>query len=154
MTLYEIDEEILNLVDQETGEIVDIEKLELLEMERDRKISNVACWIKDLKAESDAIKAEKMNLAKRQTACENKIEQLKEYLTKALNGVKYKDARCAISYRKSESLEVDDFAIFKLPEEYIKVERSVKKTELKDAIKMGYEFEGCRLVEKNSIQIR
>ena len=154
MTLYEIDEVILSLVDQETGEVVDIEKLEQLEMERDRKVSNVACWIKDLKAESDALKAEKMNLAKRQAACEHKMEQLKEYLTKALNGVKYKDARCSISYRKSESLEVDDFAIFRLPEEYIKVERSVKKTELKDAIKMGYEFEGCRLVEKNSIQIR
>ena len=154
MTLYEIDEEILNLVDQETGEVVDIERLEQLEMERDKKISNVACWIKDLKAEADAIKAEKNALAKRQTVCENKVEQLKDYLTRALNGIKFKDARCSISYRKSESVEVDDSVIDKLPEEYIKVEKTVRKTELKDAMKLGFEFEGCRLIEKNNIQIR
>lgn len=154
MTLYEIDEEILNLVDQETGEVVDIERLEQLEMERDKKISNVACWIKDLKAEADAIKAEKNALAKRQTVCENKVEQLEDYLTRALNGIKFKDARCSISYRKSESVEVDDSVIDKLPEEYIKIEKSVRKTELKDAMKLGFEFEGCRLIEKNNIQIR
>lgn len=154
MTLYEIDEEILNLVDQETGEVIDIERLEQLEMERDKKISNVACWIKDLKAEAEAIKTEKSALAKRQTVCENKVEQLKEYLIRALNGIKYKDARCSISYRKSESVEIDDAVINKLPEEYIKVEKSVKKTELKDAMKLGFEFEGCRLIEKNNIQIK
>lgn len=154
MTLYEIDEEILNLVDQETGEVVDIERLEQLEMERDRKISNVACWIKDLKAEADAIKVEKNALAKRQTVCENKVEQLKDYLARALNGIKFKDARCSISYRKSESVEIDDSVIDKLPEEYIKVEKAVRRTELKDAMKLGFEFEGCRLVEKNNIQIR
>ena len=111
MTLYEIDEEILNLVDQETGEIIDIERLEQLEMEREKKISNVGCWIKDLKAEAEALKAEKNNLAKRQTVCENKVEQLKDYLSRALNGMKYKDSRCSISYRKSESVEVDDSVI-------------------------------------------
>ena len=119
-----------------------------------KKISNVACWIKDLKAEADAIKAEKNALAKRQTVCENKDEQLKDYLTRALNGIKFKDARCSISYRKSESVEVDDSVIDKLPEEYIKVEKTVRKTELKDAMKLGFEFEGCRLIEKNNIQIR
>ena len=154
MTLYEIDEELLSLVDQETGEVIDIERLEQLEMERDKKISNVGCWIKDLKAEAEALKAEKNNLAKRQAVCENKAEQLKEYLTRALNGMKYKDSRCSISYRKSESVEVDDSVIDKLPEEYIKVEKSVRKTELKDAMKLGFEFEGCRLIEKNNIQIR
>ena len=154
MTLYEIDEEILNLVDQETGEIIDIERLEQLEMEREKKISNVGCWIKDLKAEAEALKAEKNNLAKRQTVCENKVEQLKDYLSRALNGMKYKDSRCSISYRKSESVEVDDSVIDKLPDEYIKIEKSVKKTELKDAMKLGFEFEGCRLIEKNNIQIR
>lgn len=154
MTIYEIDEEILNLVDQETGEVVDIDRLEELQMERDKKVSNVACWIKNLKAEAEALKAEKDNLAKRQQSCEKKIEQLMNYLAYALNGMKYKDARVSVSYRKSETVEVDDMAIFKLPEEFIKVEKSVKKTELKDAMKLGFEFEGCKLVEKNNIQIR
>ena len=154
MNLYKIDEQILSLVDEETGDIVDIEALEALEMERDTKISNIGCWIKDLKAEAEAIKAEKQSLEKRQKAAENKAEQLKNYLSGYLNGAKFKDARVAISYRKSESVEVDDNAIDELPARFIKVEKSVMKQALKDAMKGGQTFEGCRLVEKQNLQIR
>ena len=49
MKLYEIDEAILNCIDTETGEIIDADQLDKLTMERDTKIENVACWIKDLK---------------------------------------------------------------------------------------------------------
>lgn len=154
MTLYEIDEAILDLVDEETGEVIDLDALAALEMERDKKISNVACWIKDLKAEAEAIKAEKMNLAKRQATCENKVEQLKKYLADALGGVKFKDSRCSISYRKSESVQLDDLALLKLPDEFVKVEKSPRLTEIKNAIKEGQSFEGVKLVTNNNIQIR
>jgi len=154
MTIYEIDAAILDCIDMETGEVVDIDRLTALEMERDQKISNVACWIKDLKAEAEAIKAEKQNLDKRQRVAENKVEQLKNYLSYVLNGTKFKDARVAISYRKSESVQCSDDAINTLPEEFIKVEKSVKKSELKEAIKNGQTFEGCEIVTKESIQIR
>ena len=66
MTIYEINEEILNCIDLETGEIIDIDRLNDLQLERDAKIENVACWIKELKAEAEAIKAEKLVLAERQ----------------------------------------------------------------------------------------
>lgn len=154
MTIYEIDAAILECVDQDTGDIIDIDRLEALEMEREQKISNVACWIKDLEAEAEAISKEKKKLAERQAACENKAASLKNYLTFILNGMKFKDARCSVSYRKSDSVEVDKEVIDKLPEEFVKVEKSVKKTELKNAMKLGFEFEGCKLVEKNNIQIR
>ena len=154
MTLYEIEESILACVDPETGDIVDIERLEELELARDTKISNIGCWIKDLKAEAEAIKAEKMNLAKRQEAAEHKAEQLKNYLSEYLAGAKFKDARVSISYRKSESVEIEDGAIEELPTRFIKVEKTVRKAELKDAMKGGQKFDGCRLVEKNNIQIR
>ena len=45
-TLYEIDEEILNCVDQETGEIIDPEKLAQLQMDFDKKVEGIALWIK------------------------------------------------------------------------------------------------------------
>lgn len=154
MNLYELDEAILKCVDEETGDIVDIEALEALEMERDTKISNIGCWIKDLKAEAEAIKAEKQSLEKRQKAAENKAEQLKNYLSGYLNGAKFKDARVAISYRKSESVELDDNAMDELPMRFIKVEKTVMKQALKDAMKGGQKFDGCRLVEKQNIQIR
>jgi hypothetical protein len=154
MTIYEIDAAILDCIDMETGEVIDIDRLNALEMERDQKVSNVACWVKDLKAEAEAIKAEKQSLDKRQRAAENKAEQLKNYLTYVLNGTKYKDARVSISYRRSESVQCSDDAINTLPDEFIKVEKSVKKTELKEAMKNGQTFEGCEIVTKDSIQIR
>lgn len=155
MTLYEIDEQILECIDEETGEIIDVEKLTALNMEREKKISNVACWIKDLKAEAEAIKNEKQNLDKRQKACENKAESLKRWLEFALAGDKYKDSRVSISYRKSESVSFsDNFNVANLPDSMKKVTIEPKKTEIKDYLKTGATIEGCSIVESNNIQIR
>lgn len=152
MTIYEIDAAILDCIDTETGDIIDIERLESLEMEREKKISNIACWVKDLLAEAAAIKTEKMNLAKRQASCEHKAAQLKSYLEYALGGMKFKDARCSISYRKSESVDVMD--VDSLPEEFVKVEKTAKLTELKEALKNGKDIPGVSLLQSNHIQIK
>lgn len=155
MTLYEIEAAILETVDEETGEIIDLERLNALEMERDRKIGNVACWIKDLKAEAEAIKAEKQALEKRQKAAENKAESLKQWLQTVLEGEKFKDARCSISYRKSERVDFSDsFDMDSLPDSMKKVTVEPKKTEIKDYLKTGATIEGVTLVENSSIQIR
>ena len=155
MTPYEINQAILDTVDQETGEIIDLDRLNALEMERDTKISNVACWIKDLKAEAEAIKAEKQVLEKRQKAAENKAESLKQWLLFALNGEKFKDARCSISYRKSERVVFDDgFCFSSLPAQFKKVTVEPKKTEIKDYLKTGATIEGVELAESSNIQIR
>lgn len=154
MTLYEIEEAILNCIDED-GEVVDIEMLEALEMERDKKISNIACWIKDLKAEAEAIKAEKQNLDKRQKAAENKAESLKGFLTRYLDGAKYKDSKVSISYRKSVSTEIaEDLDLNTLPDDCKNITVSASKTAIKEHLMAGEEIEGCTLVEKNSIQIR
>lgn len=155
MTLYEINEAIMACVDVETGEIIDIDRLNALEMERDRKISNVACWIKDLKAEAEAIKAEKQALDKRQKAAENKAESLKGWLQSILQGEKFKDSRCSISYRKSERVDFSDsFDLSTLPDSMKKVTIEPRKTEIKDYLKTGATIEGVELVESSSIQIR
>lgn len=154
MKIYEIEQAILDCIDTETGEIIDVDRLTALEMERDKKISNIACWIKDLKAEAEAIKTEKQNLAKRQQSCENKAEQLKKYLEFVLNGEKYKDARVSISYRSSTSVQVEESALNTLPDEFVKVEKTARKTELKEALESGQTFDGVSLVTNNSMQIR
>lgn len=155
MTLYEINQAILDTVDQETGEIIDIDRLNALEMERDTKISNVACWVKDLKAEAEAIKAEKQALEKRQKAAENKAESLKQWLQTVLEGEKFKDARCSISYRKSERVVFsDNFPYSSLPAQFKKVTIEPKKTEIKDYLKTGATIDGVELVPNTSIQIK
>ena len=155
MTIYEIEQAILETVDQETGEVIDIDRLNALEMERDKKISNVACWIKDLRAEAEAIKAEKQALDKRQKAAENKAESLKGWLQNILQGEKFKDSRCAISYRRSERVDFSDsFDLNTLPDCMKKVTIEPKKTEIKEFLKAGGEIEGVRIEENTSMTIK
>ena len=155
MTIYDIEAEIMDCIDQETGEIIDIDRLNALEMERDKKISNVACWIKDLKAEAEAIKAEKQTLDKRQKAAENKAESLKEWLQSILQGEKFKDSRCSISYRRSERVDfADNFNFDTLPDYMKKVTIEPKKTEIKEFLKGGGEIEGVRIEENTSMTIK
>lgn len=153
MNLYEIDNAIMECVDEETGEIFDIDKFDELSIERDVKLENICLWIKNLKAEAEALKNEKDAFAKRQKSVENKMDSLKNYLTTYLEGAKFETARVKVSWRKSESVDYDD--IYKIPDEFIKYkEPEVNKTELKKAIKDGMTFEGVRIVEKQNIQIR
>ena len=154
MNLYEIEAEMLTCI-SEDGEVIDLEKLDALTMERNSKVSNIACWIKDLKAEAEAIKAEKQNLDKRQKVAENKAASLREYLAGFLNGEKYKDARVSISYRKSTAVQIaEDMDIKRLPEEYLKITVEPSKTAIKEALTNGVAVEGCTLIENNNIQIR
>lgn len=152
-SLYEINEAILDCVDLETGEIIDEERLSELQMAFNDKVENIALWIKDLLAEAEAVKAEKNNLAKRQSVCENKAKSLKEYLSKFLAGEKFKTSKVSISYRKSESVEVTDIA--KIDAVYLKhADPTVDKTKVKKALKDGVELQGVNLVESNNIQIK
>ena len=151
-TLYEIDKAILECVDAETGEIIDDKALEELELARDNKIENIACWIKNLKADAESYKKEKEVFVQREKAAKNKAESLKRYLEMALGGEKFKTSKVSISYRKSEIVEIDE--IEKLSDEFIKIEKQADKTAIKAAIKEGAEIVGARIVENNNIQIK
>ena len=99
MKLYEIDNAIMDCVDMETGEIIDIERLSALQMERDQKIEGIGCWIKNLLSDAKALKEEKDNLAARQKVAENKAASLKEFLSKYLDGEKFKTAKDLVIFR-------------------------------------------------------
>lgn len=153
MTIYEIDQAIMNCVDLETGEIIDMEQLDKLQMERDAKIENVACWIKELKAEAEALNAEKQAFAKRQKVAENKMESLKKWLAYALNGQAFKATRASVSFRKSQKVEIAD--IYKLDENYLRYkEPEADKTAIKEALKAGKTVAGATLVENTSVIIK
>ena len=158
MTIYEIDQAIMECVDLETGEIIDTEQLDKLQMERDAKLENVACWIKDLKAEAEALKNEKQALAERQRVAENKAESLKKWLAYALQGEKFKTPKCAISFRKSEAVEVTDEGLNNLMKEHDELltykAPEPNKTKIKQALKDGLSVEGVQLVQNVSTIIK
>ena len=93
MNLYEIEKSMMNCVDEETGEIIDIEMLEQLQLEREKKIENIACWIKNLESDAEALKAEENKLAERRQKAESKSEQLRAYLDSILCGEKFETAK-------------------------------------------------------------
>lgn len=153
MKLYEIDEGILSCIDTETGEILDFDKLNALQMERESKIENVACWIKDLKAEAEALKGEKQAFDKRQKAVENKIESLEKWLIFALAGENFKTTKAVVSFRKSQKVDIPD--IYKLDENFLKyAEPTADRTAIKKAIKEGQTVEGATLVESVSVSVK
>lgn len=150
MRLYEIDYEIENCIDFETGEM-DVEKLEKLEVEKKKKVHNIGLLIKNLTADAEAFKREKLEFAKRQQVAENKIKSLKAYLSQSLNGESFEDEKVKISFRRSQAVFVDD--CFN-DERFISYEPKVDKTAIKEALKKGENIEGAEIVENLNIQIK
>lgn len=152
--LYEIDQGILECIDFETGEIIDPERLESLQMERDQKIEGVACWIKNLLSDAEAIKAEKDALADREAQCRKKADSLKKWIAESLAGQKFSTAKCAVSFRKSTKLEVLDAE--SIPKELMVETVTIKPdaSAIKELLKSGQEVSGCCLIENQNIQIK
>lgn len=155
--LYEIDQEIMNFdfeIDEETGEILNFEDLDNLKMEREHKIESVALWYKNLLAEKEMVKAEKNAFADREKRLERKIEGVKGYLTHALAGTPFSTSKVAMSFRKSESVEIDPE--INIPKEYC-IETTTWKPNkkfLKECLKAGEKIAGVRLVENQNLQIK
>ena len=160
-TLYEINNAILECCDTETGEILDFERLEQLQLEKAQKIEGVALYIKNLEAETAALKTEETALAERRKAKENKAKRLKEFLVNALAGQKFETARVRLSFRSSTGVEIDDELTlltwleknhqdhcikYKMPE--------ISKSEVGKLLKAGQEIPGAALVERSNLQMK
>lgn len=153
-SLYDIDQRILSCVDQETGEVIAPEHLEALQMEREQKIEGVVLWIKNLLADAAAYKAEKNAFEMRQKEAEAKAESLKQWLAKALAGEKFHTAKCAVSFRTSQKVEVLD--LNNVPEELLRKTTSVEpdKKTIKAWLMAGVAVPGCRLETCLNTQIK
>ena len=160
MTLYELTEAMRFFdleIDEETGEILNGDELDLLQMDFEQKLKNCVYWYKNQKAEAEALKAEKMKLAKRQQTAERKVEWMKRYIAECLGeGKKFApedDVTVRISWRKSQSVYCDN--IYDVSDEYLRYkEPELDKAKVKKALSEGETVEGCELVTNMSIQIK
>lgn len=149
-----LEEMFYNAVDIETGEIKDEELLaafDQLQMERDEKIENIACWIKDLKAESEAIGNEINNLRNRKATADRKLDAMRAYLSDFLNGQKFKTGKVSIRWMRTKSVNVTDLS--QIPEEFTKITVEPRKIEIKKAIAEGRDVPGAEVVENNNMVI-
>lgn len=149
------------VVDADTGEIladteadVIMAELENLQMAKEEKRENIACWIKGMDAEVAAIKEEEKRLALRRKMLENKRERIFNFLFMELNGDKVSSPRVKVSYRKTTSVEVTNMD--ELPDEYrrVKITEEADKTAIKEAFKAGVPVVGAKLVERLSMSIK
>ena len=154
--LYDLVREIEDFefeVDEETGEILNAEDLDNLELEKNEKIEQLCLWIKNLKSDAAAYKAEKDSFAKKQKAAENKAESIKNYIAYILAGENFKTDRVTVSYRRSEQVECPDMSL--VDDDYLRFkEPELDKTKIKKALKDGIKVGGCMLVERQNMQIK
>lgn len=161
MTLYEFDQRILSLIDQETGEVKDYAAFLELNMGREEKIEATALYIKDLEGDAKKIKDEIAALQERVAPLQNKANRLREYLTKSLEGQKFSSPRCALSFRTSRALEVEDAAeaakwlennghgdlvVYDTPK--------LDKRMVKQLVDGGEHIPGVKVEERKSLQVR
>lgn len=162
MTIYEIDNAIQEAleaaIDPETGELTDealLSDLEELQMERNQKVENIICFIKNLDADAKAIREEEKALAARRKTAERRSDSLRNYLQWALAGEKFSSARGSVSFRRSKQVEIDQNRLFELPEKYLRYkDPEPDKKAIGEALKAGEDLPGCSLIENVSMIIK
>lgn len=158
MSIYDIDDSIMSLVDMETGEIEDEKRYDELQMERTQKVENIACYFKNLTAEAKAMREEEANLAQRRKAVENKAERIKALLVYALKGERFESPKVRCSYRKAKSVQVDDDFVAWAQEHADDLltfkEPTPNRTAIKAALEDGREIEHAQLITNESLQVK
>lgn len=158
MNIYEIDNAMFSLIDEETGEIKDYEAFEELQMQREEKIENTALWYKNLIAESKAIREEEKALAERHKSLEHRAESLKNFVNQTLQGNKFATSKVAISYRKSTAVEVDDefidYAMKNNSDLLTYKQPEPNKAVIKEMLQGGFDIPHAELVERNNMSIK
>lgn len=159
--LYEIEEDIANLieldadryVDGMTGEIVSREAFDALQMEWSAKVEGIALGYKNESAEAEAIKAEIEKLTERMNRHKKRAEGYKTFLASILGGKKFETARALIKPTKGKSCEWDGntegLENYLVPQE----PKFNRAQALKD-LKAGVNVPHCKLVEKTGVSIK
>jgi hypothetical protein len=157
MNLLEIDKArfglLLELQDAE-GEVTPQweARWNAVETARDDKLEACCCVLKNFRAWIEMHKLEIQRLTARKQILENRAEQLENWVGGIIGPEGWEQGLHRLSWRKSKSVEVEDPE--KLPLEMTRVKLEADKTALKKAIEGGATFEGVKLVEKQSLQIK
>ena len=169
MTLYDIDAQIAALdgaaeddmlIDAETGELISVSQaLDALRMARDEKIENVACLVKNLSAEADAIREEENRLIKRRKAAETKAANLKAWLLAAMtreDGTtdKLKTGRVMVSVKRNPPSTVVDDELLPSTYKVAKITYQANKELIKRELLAGGEVPGAHLEYGRSVIIK
>lgn len=157
ISLYDITEGINKVEEFIEDEQALTEYLDSLEMQLETKVSNIVRYSRTLELTADAVSNEIDRLSSLKKYYERKSQNLKNYLSYSLQKIgkdSLETEAAKLSFRKSETLEVEDVAL--IPDEYIviKTTKSADKTAIKSAIKGGIEVPGAHIEQHKNLQIK
>ena len=162
MTIFKIQAEYQQIVNEliENGAELTPELELALQITKDNfhsKSESYAFITRQFDAEMDIIDNEIKRLQQAKKTREKAIERLKANIEMAMNTFevdKIETPLIKISFRKSESVEVED--VNNLPNEFkvIKLSETADKLKIKDAIKSGILIEGCTIKTNRNLQIK
>ena len=121
----------------------------------EEKLEAYAMVIKNIESDVEGIKSEEKRLAERRKVMENGVVRMKQAIAETLQNSgqdKVKTEKFTFSWRKSSKVEVSN--IDNLPQQYVKVERTISRAELAKALKAGEQIEGAQLIENQLLSIR
>lgn len=157
LTLKELSEQFE--INEETGEFIDNSEIikELFnEINGDiaDKFDNTMYVIKDIEAQSDLLKKEKMRLSAKQIALENKAKYLKGLMVDSLNQLDDKKikGKHSFSIRKSKAVNILDENL--IARKYKKTIFQVQKKDILTDLKDGIIVDGAEIVENKSLSVR
>lgn len=159
MTLYKMTEAAKQLYEMlAAGDIPEEAVTDTLEgMGVEGKVEDYCHVIYQLTADIDMYDKEIKRLTAKMKSAKSGVERMKGALSaymQATNHKKLAAGTFTLSFRKSESVVINDESA--LPQEYIKTEikKSPDKTAIKNAIKNGQTVAGAELQENQNLQIK
>lgn len=161
MKLYEIESRLREAldtidVDMETGEITNADTLHDVEMQACDKLEGTGLYIREIKADIDALKQEADRLTQRRRSLEKKVSWLQGMMVPGLEalGGKVKTPRLTIYTRHTFAVQIDDMALVPEAFKQTKTEIVADKRAIKDALEAGQVVTGARMQENLSVNIR
>jgi hypothetical protein len=147
--------EVYSQIENNGGEInLELEAaLEISEAERLTKGEGYVYVIKQLKSQTELLKAEAKRLLEIAKQYENSADKLADRLLESViaHG-QIKTAFVTISSRKSKSISITDESL--LEAEFMRIKTEPNKTAIKEALESGQEVQGALIVENYSLNIR
>lgn len=164
MTIYELTGELLSLYEMAEDPEIDAECLkdtiEAVEGEFEIKADGYVKVIKQLEADSEALKKEADRLTERKKTIDKNIERIKNNLQNAMitaDKKKFKTDLFSFSIRKNPAKLVlsDHIDMDLIDPEFIKFsDPEIDKNAVKEAIKNGSAFDWARLEQGESLTIK
>jgi len=162
MKLYEIKDAYLRLLEMDLDEETLKDTLESLDFDLEEKADNIACIVKSLEIEAEAITEEAKKLMMRARTKQQKAESLKEYLFMTFKSVgkdNLETARNVLKIKKNpSSVQLDDdFETVALNYNYYMNKKTVAtpdKEKIKEDLKNGVIIKGAKLIQSERLEIK